>query len=127
MTFVEYRMYRAAIVSRHRAEQAAELAELDAQYSAIDRTAIKAQRAKNARDARAAYSLEREAQKYLTMWGANPRLFDAGRGYYEARLDTATIAERTEMRRACELSRGAYTYHEGGLLFRVYRVTQIVT
>lgn len=126
MTFIEYRMQRAAIVARHRTEQAAELAELDANYSAEDKTLAMAARAKRARDARAAHSTERRAREYLSMWGANPRLFARtdGSTYTDGRLDTVTAAERTEMQLACTLSEGRYIYGEANGL---YRVTQIVT
>lgn len=121
MTYLEYRAALAALTTEHRTKVAA----LAALYNdPAARQAANEAKTARARGARAAYSLEREAQKYLSMWDANPRLFGPERGYYEARLESATIAERTEMRRACELSRGAYTYLEGGLLFQV---TKIVT
>lgn len=64
-------------------------------------------------DLAAEYSAKRRAllAEYNAIdQGANPRLFGPERGYYEAWLEAATIAKRTEMRCAAPAS-----YHEADI------------
>lgn len=102
MTYIQMRQLIAEAEVRYKAQRAAIMAE----YSAQDQSAARAARAKHARDARLAVSLDRGAQEYLDLWAANAALFAS----HGALSGIGTPQEIAEVQRACELSDGRYAF-----------------
>lgn len=100
MTYLEMRAAISALELKYKTERAA----IVEAYNALDRTAIKANRARIAREARSNQTLERSAREYIVLWDTLPsKYFPCGYAANRGKQSNVTARQLSELIHACSL------------------------